>query len=153
MKEGKLIFLQKKFENRYKNIGSIYCPYLKKIVFFNSKGLEHIKFKSRGKARNKEDQHIRFKYLLLAPKVISLSHTLQGYRERNEMESIKRKKWTHEMKFVEYFEFIAIIDQIRLRIIVKQIAGGKPHFWSIIPFWKTDERGSRIFYAGNPKED
>ncbi len=28
----------------YKSIGAVVCPYLKKKVAFNAKGLEHIKF-------------------------------------------------------------------------------------------------------------
>lgn len=38
-------------EKLYKDMGSVYCPYFKEGIAFNSLGLEHLKFKRRGKAR------------------------------------------------------------------------------------------------------
>ncbi|KKU67881.1 MAG: hypothetical protein UX89_C0011G0004 [Parcubacteria group bacterium GW2011_GWA2_47_16] len=42
-------------EKFYKNLGEIYCPYLKDKVSFNTQGLEHLKFKRRERARPVED--------------------------------------------------------------------------------------------------
>jgi hypothetical protein len=140
-------------ENDYKKIKLVKCPYLKKEISFNTKGLEHIKFKGRNKARNIRDQYIRLKCLPLAKKILERSHTLQGFQERNEMVRVKKNKWIYEMKLVCYYEFVAIIGDIRVRIIVKKEDGGDLYFWSIIPFWKMDINGNRLIHSGNPKED
>ncbi len=145
--------IKEQAESEYKKVKSINCPYLKKSVAFNSKGLEHIKFKGRNKARNIQDQYIRLKCLPLAKKVLEKSYTLQGYQERNEMVRVKNNKCTHKMKLIYYYEFVAIIVDIRVRIIVKKEEGGELYFWSIIPFWKMDINGKRLIHSGNPKED
>lgn len=149
----KLDKIKKQAEEDYKKIDSVLSPYLKKGVAFNAKGLEHIKFKGRNKARSNEDQYMRLKYLHLAKKIIKASHTLQGHQERNEMVKVKRGKWTYEMQAVNYFEFVAIIGDVRVRVIVKKVAGGELHFWSIIPFWKMDINNKRLIHNGNPSED
>jgi len=153
--EEKFKNIQNKIEKEYKNINSIFCPYLKKDILFNAKGLEHLKFKRRNHARPRQDQYIRFRCLPLVSEILSLSHTLQGYQEKNEMIRVKNKqRWTHEMKSVEYFEFIAVIKTIRVRVIIKKEDGGEPFFWSIIPFWKMDIiNEKRLIYNGKPSED
>jgi len=151
--EEKLKNIKNKAEQEYREIDSIYCPYFKDQVAFNSKGLEHIKFKDRNKTRSAEDQYIRLRCLPLASKTIEASHTLQGIQERNEMVRVKKIKWAHVMKRVTYFEFIAVINDYRVRVIIKKVYGGESHFWSIIPFWRTDMLGKRLIYSGNPGED
>ena len=147
--------IRKKAEEEYKMADFVCCPYLKKDISFNAKGLEHVKFKRRNQARSMQDQFIRLRSLPLAKKIISLSHTLQGFQERNEMVRIKGKgKWKHKMKGVEYYEFVAVIKDVRVRVIVKQVDGGELHFWSIIPFWKMDIISEkRLVHNGNPSED
>lgn len=66
-------------ELQYKIVAAVFCPYLKKSVALNSKGLEHIKFKGRGKARPISDQFVRLKFLKLVPQILEKSHTLQEY--------------------------------------------------------------------------
>lgn len=151
--DKKLDEIKKNAEEGYKKVGVVNCPYLKRNVSFNAKGLEHIKFKGRHKARSNEDQYIRLRSLPLAKKIVELSHTLQGFQERNEMVSVKRTEWNHEMKSVNYFEFVAVIGDVRVRVIIKKIEGGEPHFWSIIPFWKMDINKKRLIHNGNPSED
>lgn len=157
--EGENIFfnkfkkIKKQAEKDYEKIGLINCPYFKKNIAFNAKGLEHIKFKGRNRARNTQDQYIRLKCLPLAKKIVEKSHTLQGFQERNEMIRVKRKNWSQEMKLVNYYEFVAVIDDVRVRVIIKKEDGGELYFWSIIPFWKMDINGKRLIHSGNSKED
>ncbi len=55
---------------------------------------------------------------------------------------------------VNYFEFIAVLNEIRLKVIIKQIENGEKFFWSLIPFWGFDKKSkNRKMYSGNPKED
>jgi hypothetical protein len=130
-------------EKFYKNIKNIYCPYLKVKVSFNAKGLEHIKMKNRNKSRTKSDQYLRLKFLKLIPYILSKSGTLQEFNNRGG---------------VKYFGFIAIVNNIRLKIIIKKKNNNNPYFWSIIPFWKKErdeisQKIKKVFHEGDLKSD
>jgi len=144
-----------KGEEFYKNIGEVYCPYFKDKISFNAKGIEHLKYKRRGKSRLEQDQYMRFKLIYLAPEVIKISSSLQGVWETKQFENIKvHNRTDNVLKNVIYFEFIAIIKRNRVKIIIKQIESGQKIFWSIIPFWKMNkDTMNRIFHEGNPEED
>jgi hypothetical protein len=57
-------------EDCYRKITSIPCPYLKGEVAFNTKGIQHIKFKAKHKARSQADQYMRLRLIKYAPDVI-----------------------------------------------------------------------------------
>jgi hypothetical protein len=60
---------------------------------------------------------------------------------------------------VKFYGFVAITNMdsngmIRIKIIVKEIEGGEPYFWSIIPFWKCKkdpilEQTKKVFHDGD----
>jgi hypothetical protein len=142
-------------ENFYKTIGSVLCPYFKEKIAFNAKGLRHLKFKSDQQARSHQDQCVRLKLLYLAPEIIKKSHTLQGIWKirRFETQNIN-SRWEHAMKDVIFYEFIAVLDNIRVKVIVKEVQGGEKYFWSIIPYWGIDKINSkRVLYSGDPEHD
>jgi hypothetical protein len=146
-------------ESFYTTIGEVECPYFNDTVAFNSKGIKHIKFKKDTVARSHSDQFIRLKNINLAPRIINKSKTLQEYKETKCFEE-KKAGGKREMVLqeVKYFAFIAILkDDLgrlqRLKIVVKQVANGKPYFWSIIPFWKSNRELSRQMHSGNPEID
>lgn len=57
------------------------------------------------------------------------------------------------MKDVTYYEFIAILDHIRLKVIIKEVMGGEKHFLSVIPFWGIDKKtGKRILHGSSVEE-
>ncbi len=147
--------IKNKAEDFYKNLDSIYCPYLKDKVSFSALGLEHLKFKRREKPRSSEDQYMRFKLLHLAPEIIKVSHTLQGIWETKKFERVRIHSRTEEvLKLVTYYEFIAVIKRNRVKVIVKQIDHGAKFFWSLIPFWGMNKTTmERILYEGIPDED
>jgi len=129
-----------KAEELYKNTSAIHCPYLKDKVYFNSKGIEHIEFKNKNRPRSKRDQFLRLKLFYLVPDILKFSHTVQGLWCRKEWE--RRKKhgvWEKVIKEVIYYEFVAVVGKIRIKVIIKEIVGGQKFFWSIIPFWKMNE--------------
>ncbi|MBT3817098.1 MAG: hypothetical protein HOE80_03285 [Candidatus Magasanikbacteria bacterium] len=144
-----------KAEDFYKGLSQVYCPYLKDKISFNSSGLRHIKFKRQRQSRSRQDQYMRFKLLHLAPKVISASATLQGILESNNFERVRvNSKTQNIMKFVTYYEFIAVIDSIRVKVILKQIEDGECFFWSIIPYWGVDkEHRRKKLHSGYPAND
>lgn len=142
-------------EERYKSLGEVFCPYLQGNVVFNAKGIEHLKFKARNHARSRDDQYMRLKWLHLAPEVLLLSKTVQGISERKIFELQRSNKRT-ESVLVEaiYYEFIAVLKEVRVRIIVKSVGTAPKHFWSIIPHWKVDSvTKKRKIHNGNPETD
>ncbi len=147
--------IKTKGEEIYKSIGEVYCPYFKEKIAFNSKGLEHIKFKQRENPRLEQDQYMRYKLINLAPEILTKSNTIQGIQETRKFERIRVNKRTDTLlKNVSYYEFIAVIKRNRVRIILKQIDGGNKFFWSLIPFWGMDTNTmNRILHNGLPEED
>lgn len=140
----------------YKAIEKIRCPYFKEDISFNAKGLEHIKFHCPRHARSHKDQYIRFRLISLAPRILQESHTLQGISRRNNLERIKtNNRWETAMRSITYYEFVAVINDYRIRVIVKEVGGGSgKYFWSIIPFWKMDKvTGRRLLHSGKPETD
>jgi hypothetical protein len=142
-------------EKLYKALKPVYCPYLKNKIHFNTQGLEHIKFKQRGRARSPQDQYMRLKLVHLVPEVLRMSHTLQGTLENKQFERTRINSRTEDiLKPVNYYEFIAVIKRNRIKVIIKQIDNGELFFWSLIPFWGMNEvTMSRILYDGLPEED
>ncbi len=120
---------KKEAEDFYKSIGKVYCPYFKEDVAFNAKGLEHLKFKGKNKVRVIADQYKRFKLLRLAPKIIKVSHTLQEFftEKRFEKQNIN-SRWENRLVQVIYYGFVAIFDNTRVKIIIKEIEGGNKFF-------------------------
>jgi len=138
----------------YGSIGEVWCPYLKEKVIFNAKGKEHLKFKSKNKARSLSDQYVRFKILKYAPEVIKNSHTIQGFSNTKSFE-VMRSNHLNERFLIDvtYFEFIAVLEEkVRVRIIIKKIESSQPYFWSIIPFWKKRDGERKNINYGNLEE-
>lgn len=142
-------------ESFYKTIGEVYCPYFEEKIVFNIKGLKHLKFKSDRQARPSKDQYSRLKLIDFAPEILKQSHTLQGVWQIKRFEVQKtNSRWEHVMKDVIYYEFIAVINNIRVKVIVKEVLGGEKHFWSVIPFWGIDKVTSkRILHTGDLEND
>lgn len=141
-------------EDLYRNLSDVYCPYFKEKVTFNAKGLEHLKFKKKNHARSQSDQYIRFKILKYASEVIKQTRTIQGISEEKIFE-LNRNNHKNESVLVDamFYEFIAVLDKVRVRVIIKQVNNGPKYFWSIIPFWKNSHNEKRILHYGSPEED
>ncbi|MCF7835916.1 MAG: hypothetical protein K9M15_02225 [Candidatus Marinimicrobia bacterium] len=155
MSEEKIKKYKRETEDYYKSIKEIYCPYFGDKITFNAKGLEHLKFKRKNHARSVDDQLIRLKLFNLAPEVLSLSKTLQGVSSRRVFESVRtNSRSEYKMVDAEYFEFVAILKNIRVKVVVKQIGNSPKYFWSIIPFWKISKnKNKKKMHSGNPEED
>ncbi|MDO8443598.1 MAG: hypothetical protein Q7S78_01245 [Candidatus Azambacteria bacterium] len=142
-------------ETFYATVVKVRCPYFGEEIAFNAKGLRHLKFKSDRQARSHNDQYSRLKLISYAPEVLKLSRTLQGIWSKKCFEVQKtNNRWEHILKDVTFYEFIAVLDNVRIKIIVKEVIGGEKHFWSIIPNWGIDAVNSRrILYSGDPEHD
>ncbi len=144
-----------KGEGFYKTLINVHCPYFEEKISFNTQGLTHLKFKQERKARPQQDQYMRLKLLHLAPIVLRTSATLQGVWETKNFERIRANSRTETiLKTVTYYEFVAVVEKVRVKVIVKQIDGGEKFFWSIIPYWRIDKNtNKRKLYSGYPEED
>ncbi len=153
--ESKFEKLREETEDFYKTIGEIYSPYFQEKIIFNAKGLEHLKFGRKNHARLRTDQFVRFKLLVLAPDIIKLSKTIQGISHTKSFEIERSNQKTKEvLKPVSYYEFVAILDSKRVRVVIKQVEEGPKYFWSIIPFWRIDKNcNKRRYHYGNPELD
>lgn len=139
----------------YEKISDVWCPYFGEKIQFNAKGWRHLIFKDDRQARSREDQYARLKLFHLVPEVLHKSRTLQGILQKKCFEEIKSTgRWRKEMKDVTFYEFVAVLDSVRLKIVIKEVIGGQKHFWSVIPFWGIDkEMKRRILHGGDPEID
>ncbi|MBI4994483.1 hypothetical protein HZC21_02455 [Candidatus Peregrinibacteria bacterium] len=156
--EEKFETVRKRAEEEYVRIGTVRCPYLQDEVHFNRVGFEHLLFKEWNKTRSRIEQYVRLKLLKLAPLVLSKSHTLQEYDERRMFVRQKiNTRWESRVKLVRYYVFVAIINDARIKIIVKEIEGGSKIFYSLYPSWKVvvDVNGEKKkrFFTGDPETD
>ena len=159
---GKFNFNEKDFEKVsmdaeefYVTIDEVHCLYFGEKIAFNAAGFKHLKFKSDKTARPRSEQYARLKLLALAPQVLLLSKTVQGIWKTKHFERIRIHSRTDTiLKSVSYYEFIAVLENVRVKVIVKQIDEGERFFWSVIPYWKIDSVNSRrVLHSGNPEHD
>jgi len=160
-------FDEQKFEDTkqeakdfYNKIDKVRCPYLGAEVHFNEEGFNHLLAKSWNRGRSTKEQFIRLKLLPQAVDIIKLSHTLQEFDECQMLVRQKiNSRWERRLKIVRYYIFVAFLrdKSLRLKIVVKEIDGGEPFFWSIYPSWKIktryDGNPKKVFHSGNPEED
>ena len=142
----------------YNNINSVFSPALKEKIIFSAEGFNHIIFKKEHSERERPSQILRFKILYLAKKLIGLSTTYQEFEETlKEFDIKKYKKKSKENRLVKYWGMIAIIDNRKIKVIIRKIGdNGSLHFWSIIPAWATNKYRDTKFFTtmkGNPEED
>jgi hypothetical protein len=115
--------------------------------------------KAWNRTRPVSDQYLRLKFLKLVPAVLQAAGTLQEFHEKNSMERLKLTgKWKFKIVPVKYYGFVAIVNEIKIKVIIKEIAEVPPYFWSIIPFWKTrnDEitgEIKKVFHEGDLEND
>jgi hypothetical protein len=142
-------------EAAYAALVPVRCPYFKEEIAFNAKGIRHLKFKSDRRARPRRDQYARLKLLPLAPRVIAASSTVQGVSHVKQFEMHKtNSRWEKALRNVSFYEFVAVLDNVRVRVIVKQVDGGEKHFWSIVPHWKINlATKHRVLLNGDPEND
>lgn len=155
--DQKFNLVRSKAEEEYNKIGTIKCPYLNDLVHFNTIGFEHLLFKEWNKTRTRIEQYTRLRLLKLAPQIIAKSHTLQDYDERKLFVRQKiNSRWEQRMKLVKYYGFVAIVNNARIKIIIKEIEGGAKIFYSLYPSWReVNESGvkKKMLYTGNLETD
>jgi len=137
--------LKQEVEMQYKQINSVYSPALKTDIIFNANGLYHLHYDNTRTERNKSVQFNKLRFFGNAVDVIRAATTIQEYR-RNICPIGKKKNGRFiKTSLVEWFAFWAIISfvkSIRIRVIIRRVGGnnGQYHFWSVMPFWKLQNK-------------
>jgi hypothetical protein len=106
-------------------------------------------------ARVKKDQYARLKLLKYAPAIIQESKTVQGIREVRQFEMQNmNSRWEKVLKDVTFYEFISVVDNLRIKVVIKQVALGQKYFWSVRPFWGIDKVNSkRVLHSISQEDD
>jgi len=125
------------FEEYYKSIGKVYCPYFKEYIHFTDAGLKHIRFKNEHTVRTSKDRETRIRLVPIAVEIIGASHTLQDktWQKRFEYRYVNSRKEL-ALTGVTCYEFLAIIKDLKAKVVIKQIENNKKIFLSVIPLFK-----------------
>ena len=140
-------FDQEKYEtarmaahNYFQKNAKIQSPILG-TVHLNSDGFLHLIYgdKHHKNKRDWKNQVKRFHLVSYTRRIIEGMSFYQEYLEQYQTVIVKQQKHkVPESKIVRYWGFVAVIDnKIRVKLILRQIGNGNIHFWSVIPFWKT----------------
>jgi hypothetical protein len=151
--------LKKDVREDYLELKYVYCPYFGEKVYFSSEGFKHMFFRGLKKLKERDfnSKFMRLKLFKFAPKLLRITKTLQEYCTSHQFIPVEFNKRKEKiLKLVKYWGFIAIIDDRRIKVIIKQIGNGKKKFWSIIPNWITRKtgRGNQIIsHTGDLEND
>lgn len=125
----------------FKKIKSVKCPaFPREEVFFNSRGLSHLFYKGSQKISSRPSKETETRVFLL-PRAVKVLKLMPLSQEESVFV-------TKDGKHARYWDFEAVVDDRRIKVIVRQIGDGKKHFWSVIPAWRK-VRGIRV----NAKSD
>ena len=139
----------------YKTCPNIYCPYFGGQVILNSDGFHHIQFSAR-RERPRQEQLLKFHLLPLALEVVRKSGTIQEYRKL--LSPVGKRSAIDNsipMKEIEYWAFIAIIGEQRVKIkaIVRRVGDGNHVFWSVMLHSKRKNGKQRLYSEGIEDEE
>jgi len=99
-------------------------------IHFNAKGINHLIYK--GNRSRRDVDRIKTNIRLL-PRAIKLLKLSTFWQEENQFTKDK-------ITFI-FWAFEAVIDDRRIKVIVRQVGKGRKHFWSVIPAWRKDRFG------------
>lgn len=125
-----------KFKDKIKKLfieyKEIVCPAFpdEKIVF-NAKGINHLIYK--GNRSRREESRILANIRLL-PRAVKILRVMPLWQEEN--------SYTKDDTLYKFWCFEAVVDNRRIKVIVRQVGNGKKHFWSVIPAWRKDRYGT-----------
>lgn len=118
----------KKFFNQH---GEIVCPaFPNEKIIFNAKGINHLIYK--GNRSRREESRI-FANIRLLPLAVKTLHAMPLWQEEN--------SYAKDGTLYKFWCFEAVVDNRRIKVIVRQVGNGKKHFWSVIPAWRKDRYG------------
>jgi hypothetical protein len=127
-------------EKYYSALPGVDCPALALTVSFSSHGFNHLIYRKGRTERDRISQIMRFKLLARAYDLIKITTTFQEYEDTlKEFRVKKHKQKVFITKQVQYWGLIAIIDDRKIKVILRKIGNGNVHFWSVVPAWVTNK--------------
>jgi len=132
---------------------TVYSPYFKDQIVFNSDGFHHLRYSAR-RERNKEEQVLKFTLLPLGIRIIGTATTLQEYRKiLSPVGDRSPRDGSIKMKMVEWWGLIAIFVEhdIKVRVVLRKVGDGNVHFWSVMPYAKL--KGNRKMFTEGIEDD
>ena len=125
----------KKYKNQIKKIfdqhKEIECPaFPNETIIFNAKGINHLIYKG---SRSRREKSRILTNIRLLPEAIKILQLMPFAQEEN---SYIRDKVNYR-----FWIFEAVIENRRIKVIVRQVGNGRKHFWSVIPAWRRDRYG------------
>lgn len=146
-----------KARNYYTALTSVICPALGFEIFFPSESFNHIKYMAKRNVRDTNSQIMRYKLLPLGVKLIAHTNTFQEYEETEQsFNAINNGDKETKVKKVKCWGLIAIFENKKIKVILRKVGNGNPHFWSIVPAWTTNVKRDVKFIKmmkGNPHDD
>lgn len=107
------------------------CPaFPNEKIFFNAKGLQHLFYKG---PRSKRDIKRIAKNIELLPRAVKLLELMPIPQEQDTYE-VQEKRY-------KFWAFEGVIDNRRIKVIVRQVGTGNKHFYSVIPAWRKKRFG------------
>lgn len=132
---------KEEFKKTYNSIETINSPSLKEDVTFNAKGLNHIYYAGNRSERTSGDIAIRQHIFSKAVKLVKTSNIISG-----------RHIVYRLNKNITYYEMIGLIENRRIKVVLRRMGEGKVHFWSIIPSWQYCSNGRLFNMSGKVLE-
>jgi len=132
-------------KHEYFKIKMVTCPAFKKeLINFNAKGFNHLFYKGDRSDRDFKDIKTRTRLLSRAVKVLKFATFFQE-------ESSYWGNYRSKEKEFKFWAFEAVVEERRIKVIVRQVGKGNKHFWSVIPAWRPARTGKKIKnYRVNP---
>lgn len=125
--------LKKEAEKFFTDHQFVHCPaFPNEKVYFNSKGLNHLFYKGDNRARTHEEVIVRVRLLDRAVKLLKIMPLSQ------EEDFIYR-----DGKKIIFWAFEGVIEDKRVKVIVRQRGTGNKLFWGVIPAWRKSKFGER----------
>lgn len=130
----------KKLFEEYQNVS---CPaFSDEEIVFNAKGINHLIYK--GNRSRREVSRITTNIRLL-PKAVKMLRLMPFWQEEN--------GYIKNGVSYTFWSFEAVVENRRIKVIVRQTGNGKKHFWSVIPAWRKDRFGILNAKKRNMDED
>lgn len=112
----------------FREVGSVQCPaFPKETITFNSKGINHLFHKGARTNRMRSGKEIAIRAKLL-PRAVKLLSLMPVYQQDIVFES--------DGKMFKFWSVEGVVDNRRIKVIVRQVGNGNKHFWSVIPDWR-----------------
>ncbi len=131
--------LRNKAKELYDSFENVRCPALNnEFVNFTSEGFNHILYRTKKSERDKSTQIMRFELLAKAKKLIELTTTYQEHEKYyRTIERRRFKRKVLEQEGINDWGLIGVVDNFRIKVVIRKIGNGKYQFYSVIPAWRT----------------